>query len=99
MPPCCSKTMNKNLLFSIWAPDDSPWSPWSKPVLFSYFDDPLSQIAVTEASGDVSWCPPPDQKAMLVLDLPGAEGVLAGVALALRGYRPVPLYNAVPLPF
>jgi hypothetical protein len=35
----------------------------------------------------------------VVLDLPGAEGVLTGVALAARGYRPVPLYNAVPLPF
>jgi hypothetical protein len=35
----------------------------------------------------------------LVLDLPGAQGVLVGVALAARGYRPVPLYNAVPLPF
>jgi hypothetical protein len=34
----------------------------------------------------------------LVLDLPGAEGVLTGLALAERGYRPVPLYNAVPLP-
>jgi hypothetical protein len=35
----------------------------------------------------------------LILDLPGPEGVLYGLALASRGYRPVPLYNAVPGPW
>ena len=33
-----------------------------------------------------------------MLDLPGPEGALLGLELAIRGYRPVPLYNAVPLP-
>jgi hypothetical protein len=30
-----------------------------------------------------------------VIDLPGAEGALAGVALAQHGFRPVPLYSAM----
>jgi hypothetical protein len=47
----------------------------------------------------MTWCPPSSQKVALVFDLPGAEGVLAGLAVAQLGYRPVPLYNAVPLPF
>jgi len=93
----CSSQMNKDEIFSTWAPDDAPWSAWVKPVLFAYLDAAPPQPAVAEAAGDVSWCPSPSAKAALVLDLPGAEGVL--VALALRGYRPVPLYNAVPLPF
>jgi hypothetical protein len=97
MRRCFSKMMNKDQLFSIWAPDDSPWSPWAKPVLFAYLDVAVPQPAVAEAARDVSWCPPPGEGAALLLDLPGAEGV--HVALALRGYRPVPLYNAVPLPF
>ncbi len=91
--------MNREEIFSTWAPEASPWSRWAKPVLFAYLDSALSQILVTETAGDVSWSPPPNEKVALVLDLPGAEGVLAGVALAARGYRPVPLYNAVPLPF
>ncbi len=74
-----SKMMNKEEIFSTWAPEESPWSRWAKPVLFAYLDSALSRIPITEAAGDVSW-------------------VLAGVALAARGYRPVPLYNAVPLP-
>jgi len=35
----------------------------------------------------------------VVLDLPGAEAVRVGLELARARYRPVPLYNAVPLPF
>src|SRR5436309_8538533 len=99
MSRCSSKTMDREEIFSTWAPDASLWSRWVKPVLFAYLDSALSQIPVAEAASDVSWSPPPNEKVALVLDLPGAEGVLAAVALARRGYRPVPLYNAVPLPF
>jgi hypothetical protein len=31
----------------------------------------------------------------IVIDLPGADGALAGVALAEHGFRPIPLYNAL----
>src|SRR6266581_4451261 len=86
-------------IFSVWAPDASPWSRWAKPVLFAHLDSALSQIPVREAAADLSWAPPPAEKAAFVLDLPGAEGVLNGIALAALGYRPVPLYNAIPLPY
>jgi hypothetical protein len=91
--------MTKEQIFSIWAPDDSPWSPWAKPVLFAYLDTALPAASVAESASDLSWCPPSSERVALVLDLPGAQGVSTGVALAARGYRPVPLYNAVPLPF
>lgn len=94
-----SKTMNNHEeIFSIWAPDESPWSRWAKPVLFAHFHSAMPDVSVPETAYDVSWATLTNRKAALVLDLPGAEGVLAGVALAARGYRPGPLYNAVPLP-
>ncbi|MDI1431466.1 hypothetical protein [Polyangium sorediatum] len=34
----------------------------------------------------------------LILDLPGAAGVRVGAALGRHGFRPVPLYNAIPAP-
>src|SRR5262249_10190457 len=52
-----------------------------------------------EPVGDPSWAPALAENVALVLDLAGAEGVQTGIALAGRGYRPVPLYNAIPLPF
>src|SRR5215475_15934401 len=91
--------MNKEEIFSIWAPENSIWSRWAKPVLFAHLNSALSHIQVTSAPTDVSWSPPPDERVAIVLDLPGADGVLVGLALAGRGYRPVPLYNALPLPF
>src|SRR5262249_9429105 len=93
------KTMNKEEIFSIWAPENSIWSRWAKPVLFAHLDSALSYIPVISAPTDVSWSPPLEEKVAIVLDLPGAEGVLIGLSLAGRGYRPVPLYNALPLPF
>jgi len=85
--------------FCVWAPDESPWSPWVKPVLFAHMGSAISQLVIAETAGDVSWAPSPGERAALVLDLPGAEGTLTGLALAARGYRPVPLYNAVPVPY
>ncbi len=90
--------MNNQEIFAIWAPYESTWSRWVKPVLFAYVDLAMAELPIAEHAPDVSWCPSPNARTALVLDLPGAEGVLAGVALATRGYRPVPLYNAVPLP-
>jgi hypothetical protein len=91
--------MNKEEIFSIWAPENSIWSRWTKPVLFAHLNSALSHIPVPGAATDVSWSPSRDEKVAIVLDLPGADGVLIGLTLAGRGYRPVPLYNALPLPF
>lgn len=91
--------MNKEEIFSVWAPDESPWSRWVKPVLFAYFDSGTHAVPNPEPPGEASWAPAPEERVALVLDLPGAEGVWTGIALASRGYRPIPLYNAIPLPF
>lgn len=93
--------MNKNEIFTAWAPDASLWSTWTKPVLFAHLnsvpvaaESPVGQ----EPPINLNWCPPIEEKVVVVVDLPGADGVWIGIALAERGYRPIPLYNAVPLP-
>lgn len=42
---------------------------------------------------DVSWVQDPRARTALIVDLPGVESVRAGLELARRGYRPVPLFN------
>lgn len=54
--------------------------------------DPTSPASAT-APVDVSWVQDPRARTALVVDLPGAEAVRAGLELARRGYRPVPLFN------
>jgi len=90
--------MNKQEIFAVWAPDASPWYTWVKPVLFAHLDAVFAASELPEPPSDLHWCPPPERRTAIVVDLPGAEGVGMGVALAARGYRPVPLYNALPLP-
>lgn len=77
-------------MYEIWAPADSPWSVWAKPVLFTY-------AAFTNST------PTPDlpttgnihaRDYAVIVDLPGQSSVLLGLALAQIGFQPVPLYNA-----
>lgn len=103
--------MSSEAAFATWAPTDGRWSPWVKPLLFaseSHWDaggDPeLVEV------GEPSWMEAPraeegyrervrksgDQATAVVLDLPGPLGVAWGVAFARAGWRPVPLYNAIP---
>lgn len=91
--------MTHQHVFSVWSPSQSLWSPWVKPVLFAH----ISAATVHEdlpligaEAVDVSWAPPADGSAAIVVDLPGAAGVNVAIALARLGYRPIPLYNAVP---
>jgi hypothetical protein len=46
-----------------------------------------------EPSIDASWAPPTAERVAIVVNLPGPDSVRMGLALAGRGYQPVPLYN------
>lgn len=89
---------SRELLYEVWAPAASPWSPWAKPVLFSLLPVIPAAGETPAAVVTTGWAPPADGTTALVLNLPGQDGVAASLALADRGYRPVPLYNAVPPP-
>ncbi|MDB6018120.1 MAG: hypothetical protein JWR19_2609 [Pedosphaera sp.] len=86
----------KEVIYNTWAPPDSVWSLWVKPVLFSFMDGPPPPFQPSALSQDLSWLPPAEQNVALVLDLPREEGVTLGLEMARRGYRLVPLYNSVP---
>ncbi len=85
--------MNREEALSIWAPPDSPWSRWTKAVLFGFMPDDLPELrsAVSELLRV-----PFSQGTALFVELAGAEGVEFGVTLARSGYQPIPLYNACP---
>jgi len=87
-------------LFEAWAPLDGRWSPWAKPVLFAHLPRAAWHAAELPGGEPSDWTilPPADGTTALILDLPGAESVRAGLALADRGYRPVPLFNTTPGP-
>ncbi|XHX78518.1 MAG: hypothetical protein RBJ76_00840 [Stenomitos frigidus ULC029] len=89
--------MNCQTAYDLWAPRQSVWSAWAKPVLFAHLPRARVELPPLPAP-DVRWVPSPVARRAIVVDLPGAEAVAMGLALAARGYRPVPLFNACPPP-
>jgi len=89
---------SKEWLFQAWAPQDSPWSKWVKPVLFASMDFMFPPANPDPVEIDMSWIRAGESSVAYVLDLPGAIGVWAAPALMKKGLRPVPLYNALPSP-
>ena len=92
--------MTPSELYKLWAPEASIWSNWAKPVLFAdqRVDSQEPDDAAPEDALLVAWEPTADSRTAIILDLPGPVGVEYGLALSLRGFRPVPLYNGVPGP-
>jgi len=81
------------LAYKIWAPDYALWTQWAKPVLFATKD--FSPVNALLDIPQIGWLPERTFHTMIVVDLPGKQGVEEGLALARLGYRPVPLYNGV----
>lgn len=79
--------------FAVWAPDNVFWSQWAKPVVFASAPalptDPEPVLPVLDHPA----LPRTFDPAAVVVDLPGPQAVLVGLALAERGFQPVPLFN------
>jgi hypothetical protein len=78
--------------FAVWAPDGVLWSEWAKPIAFVQMGD----ILVADPIPDSALPALPlglDSQSAVIVDLPGADAVRTGLALAERGFRPIPLFN------
>lgn len=77
--------------FAAWAPEGAFWSDWTKPAPFVHdvllSNDPLEDSALPRLPLAI------DSRSAVIVDLDGAQAVYAGLALAERGFQPVPLFN------
>ena len=89
--------MTKHEIFNVWAPQGVVWSDWVKPVLFACMQEHGFSVPPEPAEiPEIIF--PLESDMAIVLDLPGSLGVSIGMIAARAGYRPVPLYNALPAP-
>src|SRR4051812_19527735 len=88
--------MTKHEAYLTWAPPDSIWSPWAKPVCFAHMGDGPAEDAAAIGAPVMNDVPPVTERIAIIVDLPGPAGVSEALGIATRGYRPVPLYNAAP---
>lgn len=79
--------------YGIWAPAGARWVDWARPVPFVAMGAPYSPGPAAEAPLPAADYIKAETDTAVVVDLPGAGGVFEGVALAGRGFRPIPLYN------
>lgn len=88
--------LNQQEVWEAWAPEHAWWSPWAKPVLIAQLGavDFAHRVSLDWQAVDVSGLPNSSDRAAIVIDLGGADSVLYAMALAKRGFRPVPLFNA-----
>ncbi|MCC7407771.1 MAG: hypothetical protein IT442_06840 [Phycisphaeraceae bacterium] len=93
--------MNAEIVYQTWAPKDSPWSVWAKPVLFAAMGRghgyalSMSPWPALPA-GDLSWAEDRLGDTGVVVNLDGTDAVRKGLALMEKGYRPVPVFNGAP---
>jgi hypothetical protein len=102
--------MDADALFEAWAPTRGLWTPWAKPVLFANNEEMgdgsnlpgaawVSDETVRTGESRESYrATSTSSRTAVVVDLPGAESVAVGIALGSLGFRPVPLYTALPSP-
>src|SRR5262245_33063741 len=96
----------KDELWEIWAPPRSIWSAWAKPVLIAQLKDEFAIDSYTPKgdlrgsrpmpiweSLDVSALPRSNERTAIVVDVEGTLALSYGLALAKRGFQPVPLFN------
>jgi hypothetical protein len=106
-----SRTVDREDIFEAWAPRGALWTPWAKPVLFAHLGAATIEEPVlprpTWVRGELLEVPAhvggyrtsaQPAKPAIVVDLAGNEGIATGLALADLGFRPVPLYTALPSP-
>ena len=84
-------------LFDIWAPLESPWAVWAKPVIFAqnlnWWKAEKWSAAELCSGAALEAGPRAKRYQAIVVDLPGVKVMRAAAQFAMAGYRPVPLFN------
>ena len=96
--PRCSRheatltTLSREDAFAAWAPEGVSWSEWAKPIAFAQGEAFFEARTVEDS--EIPDIPLTfDSSCAVIVELPGSDAVFAGLALAMRGWRPVPLFN------
>lgn len=86
--------MTDRAYYELWAPLHMRWVEWVRPVAFIGLGAMARDIShLNFTIPTLPYVDVYDKNSAFIVDLPGQEGVLEGLALARFGYRPIPLYN------
>lgn len=81
-------------MFKIWAPTGKKWVDWVRPVPFVSMSEYSKRYSLANYTiPPITFIDENCVDAAIIVDLPGAQSVEEGIALARAGYRPIPIYN------
>ena len=89
-----SEASKNEAIYATGAPEGALWSPWVRPVLFTQLEGLGLSRDTIDLTGLDDARLPDARGCALIVDLPGSESVLLGLAIASRGFRPIPLFNS-----
>lgn len=79
--------------YKIYAPDDTKWTEWIRPVPFVAIDTYNRKPISNWLDRQVMFTNKYEKDTAIFIDLPGKESIELGISLSHIGYRPIPLFN------
>ena len=80
-------------IYKIYAPNDTKWTEWVRPVPFVAIDTYNRKPVSNWLDRKVLFLDQYEEDTAIFIDLPGKESIELGISLAHIGYRPIPLFN------
>ena len=80
-------------IYKIYAPYNTKWTQWVRPVPFVAIDTYNRQPVGNWLDRKVMFIEKYEEDTAIFVDLPGKESIELGIELAKIGYRPIPLFN------
>ena len=80
-------------IYKIYAPNDTKWTEWVRPVPFVAIDTYNRKPVSNWLDRKVLFLEQYEENTAIFIDLPGKESIELGISLAHIGYRPIPLFN------
>lgn len=81
-------------VFKVWAPIGAKWTQWVRPVPFIVINDDIKIYdAYDFTNHGIKYLTKASSDTAIIVDLPGDDSIVEGIALAKMGFRPIPVYN------
>lgn len=80
-------------IFKIYAPFDSKWTQWVRPVPFIAMDTYNRKAIYSWIDRKIFFLDKYEEDTAIFIDLSARESIELGIALSRIGYRPIPLFN------
>lgn len=85
--------MNGKEVYKIYAPKNTKWSEWVRPVPFVAIDSNNRHLVDNWVNRKIVFIDNYENNTAIFIDLPGKESIEFGISLANIGYRPIPVFN------